>query len=497
MSKNNKKKFSWKELNFSNKRVRYGSFSAILVIAVVAVAIALNALVVTLEANNGWAIDMTPSNVFTFASQTVKTVAGLEQDVYIYSLLDSDASDMGSTWVRQLLRKYDAESDHIKFTEVDPYDNPTWSLKYDAEGTGLSTGTIIVTNSDESRIRIIDGNDLFPYSYTTYTFDSFAGEQLVTGAIIYVTQYDTDVAWLLQGHSEPMLNQLGHVEKLLNNEGMDVKEVNLISNDYQLEKSDILLVFNPTRDLSDDEYGIIRDFIARGGRLYITLAPGMDYEADMPNFNTLLKLVDIVPTNDLVMEGNSAMYYGYPYMLLPDIQKHEITTALRNDNMKVLLPPTVSLQLSDAPKNGRYLYSLLETSEASWSVAGYENNTNVATTKGEGDAAGPFAVAAGVEFYESDNTEEIAKMVVVGNSAFITESSYANMQGNQDFFANGINWLRDEENSISVRAKSVASYSVNIASNAQLWLICAIVVVVLPAVVLVAGLVVNIRRKHL
>ena len=480
---------------FKGKKWRYGGFSLLLVVGVIAVTILANYLVATLENQYGWQIDMSGTHIFEFSAQTEQTLEALDQDVHIYSLLRSEATDQGSEMVRQLLTRYRTASPRVQVTEIDPVTNPTWANKYDTDGEGLGAGTIIVTNADDSRRQIISGSDLFPYNTQTYTQDSFAGEQLVTGGIIYVTQTDASTAYFLQGHGEAALDDLSHLQKRIQNEGMDAAEINLVTDkDKQLEKGDLLIINAPTSDLSDDERATIKAYIDAGGRIFFSLGLNTNLE-ELDNFASILRLVDIQARNDVVIEGDPNYYYSQQLYAVPELsQDAAITKPLIENKKPVVLTPSHSLVLSDANKAGRTLTSLLTTSNSSWSVADFNRED---LSKQDGDATGPFVMAATAQLKHDESEANDFKLVVVGAAEFLTNSSAASTQGNLDFFSNSLNWLRDEESGITIRAKALADYSLNITNQTQVYVLAAVVLIVMPLIVLIAGIVVYLRRKYL
>jgi len=82
----------------------------------------------------------------------------------------------------------------------------------------------------------------------------------------------------------------------------------------------------------------------------------------------------------------------------------------------------------------------------------------------------------------------------VGDSDFVA-NSYLRLQGNLDLFMNAVSWLAEEENLISIRPKN-AEMDPIMFTKMQLYIIAGISVVGLPALVLIAGIWVNLRRRR-
>jgi ABC-type uncharacterized transport system involved in gliding motility auxiliary subunit len=76
----------------------------------------------------------------------------------------------------------------------------------------------------------------------------------------------------------------------------------------------------------------------------------------------------------------------------------------------------------------------------------------------------------------------------------IAANQFLNIQGNRDFFLNTVSWLAEEEDQISIRPKDVKQTPVFMSSN-QAQAVFLLPVVVLPALVLVGGIVAVVRRR--
>jgi ABC-type uncharacterized transport system involved in gliding motility auxiliary subunit len=84
--------------------------------------------------------------------------------------------------------------------------------------------------------------------------------------------------------------------------------------------------------------------------------------------------------------------------------------------------------------------------------------------------------------------------VAYGTAAFAA-NNYLNLSGNKDLFLNSISWLAEEEDLISIRPREAKSTPVILTARqgqAAFW----VGVIVPPAVVLLAGVGVGIRRRR-
>jgi len=87
-----------------------------------------------------------------------------------------------------------------------------------------------------------------------------------------------------------------------------------------------------------------------------------------------------------------------------------------------------------------------------------------------------------------------ARIVVFG-TATLAANQFLNLQGNKDLFLNTVSWLAEEEDLIAIRPKDTKQTPI-VPTAAQGRLLFWVPVVVLPAVVIVCGITVVVRRRY-
>ena len=116
--------------------------------------------------------------------------------------------------------------------------------------------------------------------------------------------------------------------------------------------------------------------------------------------------------------------------------------------------------------------------------------------KEAGDLAGPFALAVAITDPAPDASRKDTKLIVAGNIQFLGQGLTSQVPGNGDFFLNSLGWLREQKQTITVRAKSLLQMRLSM-GNLTALLYSALVVILLPLLVLGTGVVVWARRRHL
>ncbi len=465
------------------RRFFAGSYSVFAAAIVVAMAVVVNLMVSTLPAEKT-EIDLTSQSLFTLSDQTKRIAAGLDQDVTLYLLANDGGED--DTVVR-LLNRYASLSDHIQISYVDPNEKPTFIDNYDLGDTSLYANSVLVECGERTKLVGYDEIFVTHYSmdYNTYNYISstdFDGENALTNAIHYVSSDNIPKVYTLIGHGESELN--GTIETLIERDNLESSTLSLLMIEDVPEDASVVVINAPTSDLSTDEADMMIRYLENGGRVVLVT----DYieSGDMENLLRVTAKMGMTAGEGIIVEGDRDMHVNrYPYYLLPDIASHAITQPLLDGRYYVLAPlaqPIVQLEESDA-----VVSALLETSASSYAKAA---GLNMETAeKEEGDTDGAFMIGAASELGEG-------RMVWITSAQLMENGVNAMVSGgNSDLFMNSVNWMCDQQETISIRAKTLDEQGLTLTqSQSSFWSI--VLLGIIPGVVIIMGIVVVIRRKR-
>lgn len=472
---------------FVRKQFKYGAYSTVLTVVFLAILIVINLLVgkfVDFEK------DLTKNKLFSFEDQTMKVLSSLKQPINIYALYSQGEEN---EFIMEIVERYKKESGHINVEIVDPVKNPGFVKDYDKEGQGISNGSFIVENSETKRFKIIRSYDLVDYSYGSRSADSLVAEQRFTSAILYVTSDKVPTVYFTQGHGE---TEMFGIEDALERENYERKQVNLLTEDIP-EDASVLVIASPKKDFSADEIEKLDKYFDKGGRAAFMFDVAKDRLNKLEDY---LAEWGVELHQDFVVEGNENMFFRHPTYLVPNIQSHEITGAIKSNGLMMLMPMARSFEILFKEKGNIKVESLIKSSDNSWGKVNFESKT---TSKEQGDLEGPLNIAVAISrknYDEDNNYKELkeTKILVVGNTGFLSRDmltipGHANM----DFFMNSLNWMQDEEEKISIRPKSLQYEQLNMTSYSQILVYAGLVVIVIPLIVFILGAVVWARRRHL
>ena len=532
-SRKNRKKMITPEiaaLNRSGKirRAKFGSYSVGMTAIAVAAAVFVN-LIASEIPSQYTQIDMSGLQLSVLSDQTKEFAESLTEDITLYYIVQDSTKD---TYVERLLERYDDLSSHITVVEKDPVLYPKFTSQYTDET--LTDNSIIAVCGDRSRI--IDYNDMyemeFNYSYYTYETTGFDAEGQITSAIAALQAEDIPKVYTLTGHNEITLTDslLTSIEK----ENIETDSLNLVTAECVPEDADCLMILSPTSDFSDGETQKIMNYLRTGGNAIIIT----DYTGtEMPNLSSVLEYYGLQIADGVVMEGNSNYYVQIPYYVVPDINSTAVSSSLTGGNTYVLLAAAQGLQKSEDVRDGVSISAVLSTSDDAYSKIDIENMTTY--NKEEGDIEGPFdlgmivtetveltdellaetsqaveeeelgrvALEADAADTENEDSTEAAvdsvkpaetaetKLAVFTSSALLDDSANQMVSGgNASLFMNTVSWICGQSVSVSISSKSLSmDYLTVTSASGSFWSI--VTIGIIPAVFLIGGLMIWLRRR--
>jgi ABC-2 type transport system permease protein len=477
--------------SLKSSKFRHGGYATLMILAVVAIVVVVNLVVDQIP----FKIDLTQNRLFSLSDGTKKLLADLKTDVTITSLAKAGQED---PVIKEILDKYARDSRHVKLATIDPEKNPAWAKQYDKEGNGLREGSIVVQAAGGKKWKAIDRYDLYNIDYSNPNqqpqVTSLAVEQRVTSAVQYVTTDRNPTIYAVQGHGEDTLNSYG-LNTPLENANYVVKDLNLLSASSVPADADVVVLLNPKSDLSAGDAEKLRTYLQAGGRMMALLNPPVPPNLPLPNLDELLKSYGIAMRRLVVVEGDANSRVGNnPLYFLPKLEYHDVLATLRKGNIPILWFGSEAIDTLDLKRKTIKVEPLLTTSQNSWAKIDYSKISTFAKEKG--DAEGPFTVAVAVTDTPSDPKKRETRLVVTGSSSFLRQDLAGPAPGNIEFFIDGMGWLRETKDVIVVPPKSLTTMRLRI-SSLQAMLLSGVTVILMPLLVLGAGFVVWMRRRHL
>lgn len=454
-----------------------GSYSLMLTGIVLAILIAVNVFASVLP--SAWTkLDISSMKLYSITSNTKVVVNALEKDVIIYWVVQADQED---SIIENLLAKYESLSDHIEVVKKNPDVYPTFTQQYTSET--VPNNSLIVECGDSNRYISYEDIYLTETDMTTYSYtQSFDGEGAITSAIDYVVSEDHPQLYITEGHGESDLSAV--FEEQIEKENIETTTFTLLNEDTVPEEADVVLIYAPASDISEEEKNMLVEYVENGGKLMVLAGPVEDGE--LTNLCSLLENYGVKAEEGIVVEG-SRDYYAFqqPYILLPEIAEHEITTPLLEASYYVIMPLAQGLTVTDTTGA---VTQLLTTSEASFSkIAGYAIETY---EKEENDIDGPFATAVSIECGNEGQ-------IVWFSSAYFLDEMYNSYSSgaNLDLSMNALSSMIGEREAVAIRSKSL-NYSYLTINESTAFYLKVMMIGAIPLAFLGYGINVIVSRRR-
>lgn len=496
MSKNQKGKFR----SFLGKRkFRFGWYATLITVLVIAVVVVLNMALGAVEDKFALSIDMSPNSITALSEQTLETLSQVDEEVHIYTVYENGTQTESRIQLEAIINKYCAKNGNVKTENIDPVTNPQKINGYTG-GSTLSEGAVIMTNADESRVKVINASDFYEYRQNGSTRQVSASftkaEPRLTAGLLYVISDDTPKVYFLTGHNELASDNCSVLKEQLSNENYEVKDLALGASDApELEAGDTIMVLSPRMDLTDEEYTTMKTWLEAGGRLMFAANYDVDF-AQLPNFSKLLALYNLGFKEGIVMEDQDAAssYYGQPYLLVPTVEEHDATADLSNG--RLIVPTARAVQYPDMPLSGIQYKNMLTTSSSAYVKSALTENTDLFTRTDEDEQGTQILAMSAMKQNVDDPTQDI-RIVLVGSSDIFGDTSLVNSSNNIEFILSSIQWMVNRDVNVSVRAKTAQNTVLMLPDAGTFWTLAAVCIIAIPVLVLVGGVVVWLRRRHL
>lgn len=467
--------------SISSKAVKKGVFSSTLVIAGVVLTVVVNLVAENLPEEMK-SVDVTGSKLYSITEDTEEMLDGLTEDVTVYVLASESGTD---ETIKQMLSRYESRSSHVQVVYKDPVKYPQFAAGYTTGS--ISRGSLIVES--DKRSRVIDYYDMYETEIDYYTYSSsvtaYDGEGQLTSAIQYVLSDDMPKVYVISGHDEIALDA-GFTE-VCEKANVELETITLLNYDAVPEDAQAIMLLAPISDFSEDDAAKIRDYMAAGGK---ALALTAYTEEEMPNFNSVLEDYGVSVSGNMICENSTSNYSQSPLYLIPNMESSSVTSGI-DSNRLVFMPYSVVLDL-DWENEELSITKYLTTSDDAVGKANINQSTTTAYE--EGDIQGPFCLGAKI-VKNVDGVE--SELTVFASDMIFTDQADAAVSGtNSMLFGNILGEMIDTDNAVvTIPAKS---YNLSAITVTQTDFICIslITLILLPVGMLIAGVVIWVKRRR-
>jgi roadblock/LC7 domain-containing protein len=317
-------------------------------------------------------------------------------------------------------------------------------------------------------------------------------ESAFSGAIKYVSAAVTPTVYALQGHKEfPIENYPTLVSILTGSNNVDIKStLNLMIDPNIPEDCALLVMVNPADDITPDEKRILSDYLQKGGDLMVLTEFN---EHSFPRLNEVLADFNIEITDDKVREDDvDRRFNEQPYTFVADWPAGSLNASSAYNN-SLLGVNARHIRILDNAKDWVKVEPLSQTG----SSAVIEEKGDA--TKVSAPGVQVFSALCENTGWMSSNITESSKVIVIGSVNMMSDTvlkSFNTYNGNQFYFS--VNWLTDaQDTGLYIAEKPLPSYLLQKGTQTGYIFASVTVLAIIPAILLVVGLVVYRKRKNL
>ena len=328
----------------------------------------------------------------------------------------------------------------------------------------------------------------------------FRGEEVVTSALIEVTEDKPAVCYITKGHGELGVEDaspargMSLLSRQLRNRNFEVRQLDLATVSEVPRDAAMILIAGPLTPFSASENARLRSFLSeRNGRVMALLDPGREHGLEP----TLAEWAIFTPDAEL-QEPDPARRTtdGDIALIRLEEKEHPLTKVLKEQNLPLIAARIRPARLDEgsAPDSTLGVWQLVFSSDAAWGETDLVRRP--VRFDVDRDQAGPVCLAAAAERATGIRKGvggAGGRLVVVGTSE-IAANLRLNRGGNRAFITQCAAWLTDRDRAVSLPARTEGEYQLN-ATAADFWAL-ALRFCLIPLGVLAVGLAVSVWRRR-
>lgn len=463
--------------SFSGRKFRSGFYVTVVSMIVIVIVLVVNMLISQMNIQ----FDLSTQGMFTLTKESKDMIKALKDDITIYYMVEAgNEKDV----YQKIAEQYDTLSDHISLESKDPVLYPAFAKEHNIEEV-VDQDSFIVVNNTNGRAKYIPSSDLLEQTMDYQTYQTQVTgidvEGQLSSAIQYVTMEELPLIYLVSGHGEEEVGKaFGESMEKMN---VTTKKLQTATISEIPEDCDILFINAPDTDFKEEEVTMIKDYLAAGGNVIITLDA---MAGKLSNLESIINYYGIDVVNGLVVEGDTNHHASnYPHFLVPTIDNHVITKSASKSRILVFMPYSLGLKEAETKRSSLKLEPLLFTTNSAYA----KGEGNEAITKEEGDIEGPFNLG----MLSSDTYNGVTSNLVVYSSGLMFSDDMAGY-ANMNILSGTVGYMEGDQAPLSIPSKSTAAARIQITQQkAIFW--GGVVVIFLPVAILVTGIVVSVRRR--
>jgi hypothetical protein len=458
--------------------------------------------------------DFSRNQKYALAPMTKNLLGNLKKPVQ--AIIFFPSAGMIAQDVSSLLREYEFASDRKLSVEVvDPYRN-LLRAKELSEKYKFGNNDNIVILDYQGRSKFVNANDMAEMDSSSSMFGqqqtvrAFKGEEALTSALLEITEEKQNKIYFVSGHGEPAptAEDLSTLKAYVERQNIKLDTIRLNDSGAVPEDAAALVLFGPKTDLSERETKLLSDYwTEKNGRLFVLLQGNVK----TPRLAEWLAAQGVDLHQDVVVKTGTMLVLQAGQ---PALRSGIVTNAVgfTPPNAKPVLKDLAGLDVEFAGLTQSFTVDparaaaskvrsmqLVTTTADYWGETEYlANNPQPAAKDPAKDHPGPLTLGVALErggLQDPRVKVETGRMVLMGNSGFLSNEGLRVSDVGSDFAIYCLNWLINREQLAGIPPKPKQALSLSL-SESQMSRIAFAVIVAIPSAVALVGLLVWWRRRN-
>ncbi len=475
------------KFSFNKKKLQYGSASVMFTVLFVAVVVVINIFAEFMTDRFSLKLDMTESGQYSLSEQTRDMLGSLENEVTVYILAarsDMEKNENAKLTLETIQRYNSASGGKVKYEFIDPDKNPQFFQKY-TKAKNAKRRDIVVEGPERY---IVVESSKFAYQVGNQNKTYYQSEEKISGAILYVSSAEVTGAGFVVGHGEIQPDALlSHFE----GNNFEIAEVDLLSGIP--EGITNLVISAPRADFTAAEIDVLEKYLSGANHnLYVF------WSMETPALSVIERYLSewgIVFASQVVCDESNA--YMSPGIVVSDLVETAIVDKALQGQSYVLSPEARPIELLWPASGYTSTSALVKTRDTSYAKLISADKTIEEFTRSAGDESGPFITAAVAERALGSSMDSgVSRVAVFGSYAMALEEITGVPRAfNGTLLARLTDYLNPNTKTMEIAPKVVSDYDLNITENGA-RLLQIILIAVIPAVIILAGIFIFMKRKN-
>jgi hypothetical protein len=421
----------------------------------VAVLLGLLVMVNLLAAKFPARMDMTSRRTYALSAMAEDLLRTMKYDVEIWVNLDPGLSEdkalpnaMGV--LGEMLSEFTRRTDHVKVYFLTGPNTKRYD-EFQKHWSAVTPATLFVLarlDGNRTNKKTIDIQEMYQGNGSTGEVSVFRGEPLVVQTIRDLGGITKRIVYESEGHRETVTGDVRKMSTLSNflrlNEGIEVRRLPL--NEYKTipVDCDLLMIMAPEQPFLENELGVIRDYIERGGSLLVTMRPKV-----RTGIESLLEEYSVKVGDDVVLDPQQYSPPSRANLVVVDFNIHPVNRQMAN--VQFLLPHCCSVDPIQRRDNSWTITPLAMAGPGSWGEKGDLSPGSVQKPDPD-ERQGNVKLIVAVEKiakFPMDEKHKMARIIVWGSALPFTNEVLKNpyvfqtVQG--QYVINHFRWLMDRQ----------------------------------------------------